>query len=908
MHRRRVPFRVLKSTRSVASAARPQLSWQRTAQEVTPPVDPHPSKWSHIEPSKSHSRSSHPPTGTSLLTRASATTKPLRAPPSKVSTSRWSPPTKTKPSDPPSLTRSARRESPYPTPSSGESTRPADVISFGVAPRPSLLRPSSFARDGVPHISSLHERRGPFPSNVPVNSTRHMPSTTDTVLLQQSKAHSDPQADLVLNTFPDTDAILESTDTVTPSSPQDLPGRERLKRPNKRGEFKERGSLLRSSNASIPSTKQKPMARWQQLEQKKDRDREKKKRETEKQNAKADLYIPTVVTVGQFARLLNVRLGTLQRKMIQAGMPEDISHDHVLTSDYTALLAEEFGRNPIINDEAAFDIYPPPPHPAPHLLPFRPPVVAIMGHVDHGKTTLLDTLRSSSVAASEVGGITQHIGAFCVPVRATSHSLGVDSSHTDNTADERVITFLDTPGHAAFSAMRARGTSVTDIVVLVVAADDGVMPQTLEVIDLVNRERDKGNIGMVVAINKVDKPEADVERTKQALLAAGVPLEEFGGDVPCVEVSGLLGRGLPSLIETLALMADLMDLRADRGCSAVGYVLESKVQKGLGPVATVLVSRGTLKPGTPLLAGTSTCSSRQLLSATWQPLASAEPGTPVLVTGWKSLPAAGEEVLAGSEGDIKRAKTNRLRKKDVEGVLQDVEAINAARKAGREKDDTNECNGAEDKSGGKKELRLVIKGDVSGSVEALVGALEGIGNHLAGVRVVSTGVGDVTESDVMLAKTANAQIIAFSVSCPRSVQSIAAQNYVTIHSSDIIYRVMDHVRDCVVSLLPCTYETKVVGEATVVQLFDIHMKGNVTKKIAGCRVGNGTVEKSCIARVIREGREVHEGPLDALRQLRKEVQEVRKGFECGINLRDFDDLREGDLIQMVKTIEIPGAL
>ncbi|KAF8841351.1 initiation factor 2 [Paxillus ammoniavirescens] len=604
--------------------------------------------------------------------------------------------------------------------------------------------------------------------------------------------------------------------------------------------------------------------------------------------------------------------------MEEAGMQAETSYDYVLTSDYAALLAEEFGRHPIINDEAAFDLYPPSPHPNPQTLPSRPPIVTIMGHVDHGKTTLLDTLRSSTVAASEAGGITQHIGAFCVPVRMSSGS----ESSTDG--DERLITFLDTPGHAAFSAMRARGTSVTDIVVLVVAADDGVMPQTLEVVELVRREKERGKIGMVVAINKVDKPEADVEKTKLALLAAGVLLEEHGGDVPCIEVSGLTGKGLPDLVETLAIMADVMDLRAEQDCPTVGYVLESRIHKGLGPVATVLVTRGTLTPGTPLLAGTSPCSTRRLLTSSSHPLNSVGPGTPVLVTGWKSLPAAGDEVLASSEADIKRARANRERKRELESVIYGVEAINAARKADKEKEGkerasaksrkgkNEQLEGEEDcvipEEVEKRNLRVIVKGDVSGSVEALIGAIEGIGNHLAGVRIVSSGVGDVSDSDVMMAKAAQAMIVAFSVSVPRSVQASASQNHVPIYSSDIIYRVMDDVQDRVISLLPCTYQTKVTGEASVLQLFDIHMKGKLTKKIAGCRVTNGMVERSSMARVTREGKILHEGFLDALKQMKKDMTEVKKGSECGINLHDFDDLREGDLIQMFKTIEIPGVL
>lgn len=810
------------------------------------------------------------------------------------------------------LNESLQRSSSFPAAGTRENIRPRDILSRAPV-RPFPSPPTKFVRDSAPHTSA---RPKWHPSN-PVRSSSDFLSNQAQLRLHEARPPpvqtTRPVFDADLDISQDDNPVTQLRDFEISSSPSRLLTREqdRPKRPGRKGEFKERGSLIRSSDSSIPATKHESSNRWQQLERKKIRDREKKARSVEKQNVKTDLYIPTTVTVGRFARLLDVRLGTLQKKMVQAGMREDTSYNHVLTSDYAALLAEEFGRNPIINDEAAFDLYPPPPHLDPRLLPLRPPVVAIMGHVDHGKTTLLDNLRSSSVAASEAGGITQHIGAFCVPVRPPLHSSdGAQPSTTDMT-DDRLITFLDTPGHSAFSAMRARGTSVTDMVVLVVAADDGVMPQTLEVINLVNREKDRGNIGMVVAINKVDKDEADVEQTKLSLLAAGVSLEEYGGDVPCVEISGLTGRGLPDLIETLALMADVMDLRAERDCPVVGYVLESKVQKGLGPVATVLVTRGTLVPGTPLLAGTSTCSTRRLLSPTIQPLTSAPPGMPAIVTGWKSLPAAGDEVLAGSEGDIKKAKTNRLKKKDVESVLQDVEVINAERKARRESEAANESCGqvkGKDETEERKKLKLVVKGDVSGSVEALVGALEGIGNDLAGVDIVSTGVGDVTETDVMMAKTANALMIAFSVSVPRTVQSNASQNCVTIYPSNIIYRVIDHVRERVASLLPCTYATKVIGEATVLQLFDIHTKANMTKKIAGCRVRNGIVEKACMARVIRDGDVIHEGPLDTLRQLKTEVTEVRKGLECGISLKDYNDLREGDLVQAFKLIEIPAVL
>ncbi|KAJ8517311.1 hypothetical protein ONZ45_g5482 [Pleurotus djamor] len=619
----------------------------------------------------------------------------------------------------------------------------------------------------------------------------------------------------------------------------------------------------------------------------------------------ADVYIPSTVSVGTLSRLLGVKLEALQRRMRHAGMGDESSYDHVLTSDYAVLLAEEFGRNPIVNDEAAFDIFPSPVHADPSNLPSRPPVVTIMGHVDHGKTTLLDTLRSASVAKGEAGGITQHIGAFSVPVSTSGSGSGAPQS----------ITFLDTPGHAAFSAMRARGAQVTDLVVLVVAADDGIMPQTKEVINLV--KQDEGKVGLVVAINKVDKPDVDVDAIQRALLAEGVQLEEFGGDVPSVQVSGLTGQGLPDLVETLSAMAEMQDLRAERDGPVHGYVLESKVQKGLGPVATVLVLRGCLKPGSHLLSGVHHAKVRVMNDPSGKTVKAAYPGNAVIVSGWKSLPDAGDEVLQGSESDIKKAVVNRQRQRDSEASLVDMEAINASRKLERERREQELAASGNPELApvtdaeveeGPKILRLIVKGDVSGSVEAVVGAVEGIGNHLATVKVVSSGVGEVTESDVVMAKAVDGIIVGFNVTTPRPIEALAAQNAVPILSSGIIYRLMDQVKDRVISLLPPIIESKVTGEATVLQLFDIHLKAKVIKKVAGCRVVNGIVERSKNARVIRDGVTVHDGSLDTMRYLKKDVTEVRKGSECGISFGGFSDLREGDLIQMYEVIEKPATL
>ncbi|KIK63603.1 hypothetical protein GYMLUDRAFT_162510 [Collybiopsis luxurians FD-317 M1] len=613
-----------------------------------------------------------------------------------------------------------------------------------------------------------------------------------------------------------------------------------------------------------------------------------------------DVFIPSVVSVRQLAQLLNVRLARLQQKMEQSGLGEETSYDHVLTSDYAILLAEEFGKNPIVNDEMAFDVYPLPSHPNPTSLPLRPPVVTIMGHVDHGKTTLLDTLRSTSVAKGEAGGITQHIGAFSVPVLSNAASDGL-----------KTITFLDTPGHAAFSAMRARGASVTDIVVLVIAADDGIMPQTREVLNLIKKEQDK--VGIVVAINKVDKPGVNIEAVQQSLLAEGLQLEQLGGEVPAVEVSGKTGHGLTSLVETLSAIAEMQDLRAEHDGPVHGYILESNVHKGLGPVATVLVLRGCLTVSSHIISGLSYARVRIMNDSNGKPVKSATPGMAVTVSGWKTLPKAGEEVLQGSETDIKKAIANRERKAEMEAALTDVEAINTVRKQEREKRELALQPGKESapakevEEEGPKELRLVIKSDVSGSAEAAVGALQGIGNHVAMSKIVSSGVGDVTESDVTLAHAAGGMIVAFNVKTPKQIQSAAAQKNVTILSSNVIYKLMDDVKEHVIKLLPVITEKKVTGEADVLQIFEIQARKQVVK-VAGCRVTSGMAERFKQARVIRNGEIIHEGFIDTLRVIKKDVLEVRKGSECGLSFADFSDLQAGDSIQMFTTLERPGVL
>ncbi|EAU88331.2 translation initiation factor IF-2 [Coprinopsis cinerea okayama7 len=722
-----------------------------------------------------------------------------------------------------------------------------------------------------------------FPQTAPPDSTQQYTANRPTTTAQTEHAF-----------------ISTSLPVDIPST--DEPLKNRPVRVRYDSKFKERGSLLQDDGRHTQSYSNKH-AQARNVE--KPKPVKASFKQAKKQRELPPVYIPTAVSVVNLARILGIKPARLQRKMEQVGITDNASYDYVLTADYAALLAEEYGRKPIVDDEAAFDLYPPAPHPEPSTLPLRPPVVTIMGHVDHGKTTLLDTLRSAAVAKGEAGGITQHIGAFSVPVQSES-TEGVKS-----------ITFLDTPGHAAFSAIRARGAGVTDTIVLVVAADDGLMPQTKEVIELYKKHQD--SVGLVVAINKVDKPAADVEAVEKALMAEGIQLESYGGDIPAVHVSGLTGQGLPDLIETLSALAEMQDLRAEDSGLAYGEILESKVQQGLGTVGTVLVMRGCLKVGSHILSGQSYAKVRRMTDSNGRVVKLAKPGMAVTVSGWKTLPQAGDNIIEGSESDVKKALNNRVRRAAIDASLSDVDAINESRRHDREKRLLQEQSPTPNASrnqhfeeintdSGKKELRLVIKADVSGSAEAVEGALQGIGNNVAMSRIISTGVGDVSESDVMLAKAANATIVAFSVGVPRSVQSIANQNAVPICTSNIIYKLMDDVRERVRSLLPVVIESKVTGEANVLQLFDIHLKGKAIKKVAGCRVTNGLVEKSKFARVVRNGEIIHEGSLDTMKHLKKDVTEIRKGMECGLSFGDFADVREGDIIQMFERIEKPAVL
>ncbi|CAO1616131.1 unnamed protein product [Parajaminaea phylloscopi] len=717
-----------------------------------------------------------------------------------------------------------------------------------------------------------------------------------------------------------------------------------------------------------------------------------------------EVFLPQLITVANLSRLLGVKMRLLQDRMKELAL-QDVRPDALLRFDDASLICAEYDLNAVSNEEAAFDIYPAP-MPTPEekaKMPFRPPVVTIMGHVDHGKTSLLDRLRTASVAAGEAGGITQHIGAFSVPVKSAS-----DASNSVNK-----ITFLDTPGHAAFSNMRARGAKATDIVILVVAADDGVMTQTKEVIGLYQameaeaqattsemlldsdqatqpansdtpRTKKRNNIQLIVALSKCDKPEADSQRVIEQLGAEGIYVESLGGDVPCVEISSKTGMGFEDLEETLAAMAELGDLRGVPDGNPEGLVLESRTEKGRGNTATVLVTRGTLSTGTHLVCGNTWARVRQMVDSNGKNVKSASPGEAVLVSGWKDLPVAGDEVLsANKEDEVKKAVANRNANAERIRMMREAEAVNEARRLKSEgdaraalieyqdrarrreyrlalaegrpyedpfKDDPaskdtlgegdNLAETGESGSGAAddvKELRLVVKSDFSGTGEALVDSLSGITTQGARIKILNVGVGEVTDGDLSLARTAGAHILAFNVRVPRSIEQQASaagpSAGVTIYRSPIIYEIIEHVSTSLASLLPPIIETRVLGEATVAQTFSINVKGRQFQTIAGCRVTNGVMEVSRPVRILRnrskaeveagqreaqakgedgpeEGSKkvVWEGRMDALKHVKKDVKEVRKGTECGISFEGFQGFMDGDVVQTVEIVEKPRYL
>ncbi len=489
----------------------------------------------------------------------------------------------------------------------------------------------------------------------------------------------------------------------------------------------------------------------------------------------------------------------------------------------------------------------------------RPPVVTILGHVDHGKTSLLDAIRETNVVVGEAGGITQHIGAYQID------------------RGGKPITFIDTPGHAAFTAMRARGTQITDVAVVVVAADDGVMPQSIEAIDHVRA----AGVPMIIAINKTDLPAANPDRVKQQLTEQSVVVEEYGGDVLAVPVSAATGEGLGELLEAIDLVAEIQELTASPDRLASGTVVEAELDPRRGPLATVLVRNGTLRQGDALVSGLISGKVKAMFDERGERLGEASPARPVRIMGLEDVPAAGDAITA--------VETERIARRMVDEARREAESGTGARR-GRVTLDTlfNEVS-----AGNVKELLLVLKADVRGSVEAIRGAIQGLGTGEVKVKVIHSSTGPVSESDVMLAGASGAIVLAFNVKAEPSAARQAEVAGVEIRTYDVIYQLIESVEQALDGLYEPVYERAVDGVAEVRQLFRSSRVG----QIAGCYVTEGRLLRSCRARVLRNGKEVADTSCGGLRRFQDDVREVQQGFECGITLDQFDAFEEGDLLE-----------
>ena len=495
----------------------------------------------------------------------------------------------------------------------------------------------------------------------------------------------------------------------------------------------------------------------------------------------------------------------------------------------------------------------------------RPPVVTIMGHVDHGKTTLLDTIRKTSVAAGEAGGITQAISAYQV-------------SYNDN-----LITFIDTPGHAAFTEMRARGASITDIVIIIVAADDGVMPQTKEAIDHAKAAK----VPIIVAINKIDKPEANPEKVMSDLAEYGLMPEEWGGDTLVTKISAVTGEGVPDLLENILLVAELNNYRANPNRYAMGTVVESQLNSHLGPIVTLLVQNGTLRLGDPVVVGTAFGKIRKIVNDKGEEITEALPSQPVSITGLNDVPSAGDRFMAfESEKEAKNIATKR---RNHERLMK-----NRA-KASVTLDDLFSKIGE-----GLKEINVIIKADVNGSAEAVRNSLEKIDVEGVRINVIRSSVGAITESDIVLAQASNAIIIGFNVRPQNAIKDKAKEAGVEIRLYDIIYKVVEEMESAMKGMLDPEYEEHILGTAQIKQIFKFSKVGN----IAGSAVIDGVIKRDSKARVIRDGVVIYDGKIGSLQREKDSVREVKKGFECGITIEGFNDIKIGDEIESYEMVEI----
>ncbi len=584
-----------------------------------------------------------------------------------------------------------------------------------------------------------------------------------------------------------------------------------------------------------------------------------------------EVIIPETITIQELANRMAERSVDVIKLLMKQGHMAQIND--VIDADTAQLLAEELGHTvkrvaESDVEEGLFDVAD-----DPSSLVSRPPVVTVMGHVDHGKTSLLDAIRSTDVAAGEAGGITQHIGAY----RVTAPS-------------GNKITFIDTPGHAAFSAMRARGAKVTDIVVLVVAADDGVMPQTVEAINHAKAAK----VPMIVAINKVDRPDAKPERVRTELLQHEIQVESLGGQVLDVEVSATKKLNIDRLLETISLQSEILDLKANPNRAAEGTVIEAKLDRGRGPVATVLVQRGTLRGGDLVVAGAEWGRVRALVSDTGMPVEAAGPSTPVEVLGFNGTPEASDRLaVVQSEARAREVTAYRARQR------RDKLAARATGMRG-----SLEKMMSQLKSAGRKDLALIIKADVQGSLEAVIGAIEKLATDEVGARVIHSGVGGITESDVTLAEASGVPILGFNVRAHKEAREAAERAGIELRYYNVIYDLVDDVKKAMSGLLAPTVRETMLGNATILEIFKVSKVGNV----AGCRVTDGVVERGANVRLIRDSVVVHEGKLSQLKRFKDDVREVVAGQECGMAFESYQDMKAGDVIECYRVETVQRSL
>jgi len=582
-----------------------------------------------------------------------------------------------------------------------------------------------------------------------------------------------------------------------------------------------------------------------------------------------DVVIPETITIQELANRMAERGADVIKALMRMGIMATINQ--VIDADTAELIVTEFGHRLRRVAESDVEIGLRGELDEAEALEERAPVVTVMGHVDHGKTSLLDALRETDVAGGEAGGITQHIGAYRVMLKGGKQ-----------------ITFIDTPGHQAFTAMRARGANITDIVVLVVAADDGIMEQTVEAI----RHARAAEVPIIVAINKIDRPDAKPERVRQELLQHEIVVEELGGEVLDVEVSALKKTNLDKLEEAILLQAELLDLKANPERPAEGVVIEARLERGRGPVATVLIQRGTLRIGDIFVSGSEWGRVRALVDERGQNLRAAGPSTPIEVLGLNGLPLAGDDfVVVENEGRAREITDFRARRR------RDTAAATGGR-------GTLEQMFSQIATGAAKELPVVVKSDVQGSLEAIVGSLDKLSTDEVSMRVLHSAVGGINESDVILAKATGAVIIGFNVRANPQARDLAQRDGVEIRYYSIIYDVIDDMRNALSGMLSPTLRERFLGNAAIREVFNITRVG----KVAGCMITEGVVRRGAKVRLLRDNVVIHEGSLRTLKRFKEEVREVREGYECGMAFENYQDIQVGDVIECFEVEEVARAL